>query len=239
MTTRLHGQRRQPGRDPLDVGGRGRPARPDAVDHRRRRLLHELRVAQLLARPASSSFCAAARSRPSRARSAATSIAPEVSSSTCTAPPDSTTSTVAVGAKPVARARPAGPATRRRAAGPRQAGLVQPDDPGGDPAAVRDPCSVRNRRTSVTSFCRSATRVAAAASTGAPASTGHGATTTDSPPVSAVHSASVMNGIDRVQQPQQRVEDVPEHRPGAVAPSPRRAAAAWPARRTSRRTRPR
>jgi len=53
---------------------------------------------------ASSSFCAAARSRPNRARSAATSIAPEVSSSTCTAPPGSATSTVAVGANPSAGA---------------------------------------------------------------------------------------------------------------------------------------
>ena len=138
----------------------------------------------------SSSFCAAARSRPSRARSAATSIAPEVSSSTCTGPPDSTTSTVAVGAKP----SPGASSRASDCSAVRDSADATPTARAATRRLSGMPCSVRNRRTSVTSFCRSTIRVAAAASTGAPTSTGHGATTTDSPPVSAVHRVSVMNG---------------------------------------------
>ena len=57
------------------------------------------------------------------------------------------------------------------------------------------PWSLRNRRTSVTSFCRSATRCAAAGSSVIPEDTGQSAITSDSAPVSDFHSTSVTNGI--------------------------------------------
>ena len=57
------------------------------------------------------------------------------------------------------------------------------------------PWSPRNRRTSVTSFCMSATRCAATGSNVKPDGCGQSAMTTDSPPVSVFHSVSVTNGI--------------------------------------------
>ena len=57
------------------------------------------------------------------------------------------------------------------------------------------PWSLRNRRTSVTSFCMSATRCDATGSNVKPEGAGQSAMTRDSPPVNAFHSVSVTNGI--------------------------------------------
>ena len=57
------------------------------------------------------------------------------------------------------------------------------------------PWSLRNRRTSVISFCISATRCVATGSTAKPDGCGQSAMTMDSPPVKVFHSTSVTNGI--------------------------------------------
>ena len=70
-----------------------------------------------------------------------------------------------------------------------------PDSRAGTFCRSARPWSLRNRRTSVTSFCISAIRCAATGSSVHPDGFGQSATTTDSRPVSAFHSASVTNGI--------------------------------------------
>ncbi len=57
------------------------------------------------------------------------------------------------------------------------------------------PWSLRNRRISVVSFCRSSIRREESASAATPDAAGHSAITRDSPPVNTFHKVSVTNGI--------------------------------------------
>ena len=103
------------------------------------------------------------------------------------------------------------------------------------------PWSERNRRTSVTTCLqRARPRPRRPVVDRAGSAAGQAATTTDSPPVSAVHSSSVTNGTTGCSSRSSGVEHVAEHPAGDARPPRRpRRAAAWPARRTSRRPRPR
>ena len=164
------------------------------------------------ARACAISFSAAARSLVSRARSAATSIDPGRSSATPTAPG---TARVAVAWKSVTGRVQPEPATGSAASWAAMPGAGQPVQPGRRPAASGcSPWSERNRRTSVTTCCTLAISRLGGVVDQRRSATGQAAVTTVSPPVSAIHSSSVTNGIDRVQQPQQLVEHVPEHPAG-------------------------
>ncbi|ETB48559.1 dihydrofolate synthase, partial [Mycobacterium avium 11-0986] len=107
-----------------------------------------------------SSLWAAARSFSSRRRSAATSMLPEVSSSTTTVPPRSRTSTDADGRK-------SGPASVSQASEVTaltwvsRSDSVTPASRAGTFCRSASPWSLRNRRTSVTSFCMSVIRCVA------------------------------------------------------------------------------
>ena len=149
----------------------------------------------------SASARAAARSFSIRRRSAATSITPAVSSSTVT--PSATTD--AVGAK----LRAGGAEPQQRADAPLVAGqgaAGQPGERGGhllpraQPLVGAEPADLGHQphqRGDLGLGRRVAGRRSASApAAGAPGRwPGHGAIMTDSPPVSAVHSSSVTNGM--------------------------------------------
>ena len=139
-----------------------------------------------LAAVASRSFSAAASARVSRDRSAATSMAPDRSTSTTT-PPAVVSEAVTVKPAPASSMR----SNDLIAASPEPA----PASRAGTRWAALTPWSARKRRTSVTTACTSAISCSAATFARPVSATGHGAMTTDSPPVSAVHSVSVTNGI--------------------------------------------
>ena len=230
-------QRLQRGGDPRQVGlGRGEPV-PDLRDHRLGRLVDERRRCRAwpgTARPPSRRPPGPSSAGPARRRRRS---CPRVSSATRDAAGDRQRRAWPRSRR---RARPAGPATgsaararrcRRRPA--RRAGRP----PAGSGCS---PWSERNRRTSVTTRCSAASSASAASSISARSAAGQAAR--DHRLAAGQRGPQLLGDErdDRVQQPQQLVEHVPEHPAGGVGRRRRRRRApAWPARRTSRRRRPR
>ena len=137
------------------------------------------------------SFLATARSFSKRAISAGMSTAVEVSSSTWTLPPANAASIEAV----AANSSSAG-VSRVNAAAKSATEESPPISRAGTFLLGARPWSDRNRRTSVVSVWTSATQAAAAGSAVRPDAAGHGAITSDSPPVRAVQRVSVTNGTN-------------------------------------------
>ena len=149
------------------------------------------------------------------------------------------TSTDADGREVRRRARSATPATATaRDLGVQVRARRCPTSRAGTFCRSASPWSLRNRRTSVTSFCMSAIRCAATASSAMPEGCGQSAITTDSPPGQRLPQRLGDERHHRVQQLEQRVEHGGQHRRGVRSRVLARAAP-WPARGTSRRTRPR
>ena len=153
---------------------------------------------------------------PSRARSAATSMASDVSSSTRTVPRGQDDLDGGRRREVRPAARPAGPAGETRRPVPGEAGLVQPDDPGGDAPAVghpllgAEPADLRDQPLHV---CDpgGGHRIRRRPGVDRPRRHDDRLPTRQRLPQRLGDERH-----DRVQQPQQRVEDVPEHGTGAV-----------------------
>ena len=135
-------------------------------------------------------FSAAVRSRSSRRRSAVTSMTPARSSSTTT--PSVGSDAVAVNSSPGAVSAVS---DRTDCSCACSVEASMPAMRAGTFCRSASPCSVRKRRTSVTSRCTAAICASASLSSQAASGAGHSATTADSRPVSVVHSVSVTKGI--------------------------------------------
>ena len=138
-------------------------------------------------------------------------------------------------------ARPAGQRPDQRLVGG-QAGRVQPAEPGRDPlrrpqALVgAEPADLGDHLLQRRDLGLGGRRRAQRRVGGRP----RPRSTSDSPPVSAVHSSSVTNGTTGCSSRSSSSSTWPStRRVASAARAARRRAAAWPARRTSRRPRPR